>query len=229
MIFLAMGVVATHRWAVGFLYLVWFALLGAVLNIPMLATTVQKVDPDSRPFALESHPLTDPKVVALGRGAGREGSSPESADPARQYIDVHCGTKWEELDRGCRYFRTVDPPLAGRAELLARQHAPALPYARPRPGDALHALRHRVRQSIEDADKKIAAEVAESRQRYVVSDLAANDVGQARGRTRPGPPATRSGSRRGSRHEGDKFPWNQPVVLRSGRYVVHRDREACSG
>ena len=88
-------------------------------------------------------------------------------------------------------------------------------------GDAVHALRHRVRYH--GQARVIAEEVRASPQRYVVSDLlrtttnpnAVYDLAEWRaGDPLPGVVAAEQAA--------EDFPWNQPVVFRSGRYVVHR-------
>ena len=70
--------------------------------------------------------------------------------------------------------------------------------------------------------KQVVREVAESRQRYVVSDLkrTTKDHNRAYAVGAGGDPQALPEWL--AAKEGDKFPWNQPVVFRSGRYVVHR-------
>ena len=70
--------------------------------------------------------------------------------------------------------------------------------------------------------KRVAREVAESRQRYVVSDL----MRATKEKSRAYAPGEDGDSRKlpawFSPAERDKFPWNQPIVFRSGRYLVHK-------
>ena len=128
------------------LYLVWFALLGgdpehSVARQPPVA----KIDPGIPGHSrLERHPLTDradrrPVAAVLARGRLAGDSRPARAIHRRALRNELGGarTTWRE------YPATRRPAArARRTQLLARQHAPALPDARPRPGDAVHALRH---------------------------------------------------------------------------------------
>src|SRR5205823_8422469 len=105
-----------HRWAFGFAYLVWFALVGVILNVPALAKPALELDPRFQVIRLEHHPLSNPAIITLWPRCWREGGSPELRDKLATYTDVFCGTNWEELEDVARFLRTVDPPL-GPGEL----------------------------------------------------------------------------------------------------------------
>lgn len=151
--FLGMALIAGQRWCFGFAFLVWFLAVGVLVNLaelyPPVMPAVRAIDPADRHVKFEKHPLLDWQVMKLWPRCWTEGGSPEIRDKLGQYTDVHCGTNWHDLNAVATYLRTVEPPLGPRAELLARQHAPAVPDAGPRPGDAVHALRHRVRHPVE--------------------------------------------------------------------------------
>jgi hypothetical protein len=69
---------------------------------------------------------------------------------------------------------------------------------------------------------RIASEVAASRQRYVVSDL----MRMTYYKDQAYAPGANGDSRRLPQwfpaSQRNAFPWNQPIVFRSGRYVVHK-------
>jgi hypothetical protein len=225
LLLLAMAIVATHRWAFGFLYLIWFALVGAILNIPALATPVKNLDPQFPQIRLERHPLTDPRVAALLPRCYREGSTPEIRDRLGHYTETHWGTHWVELGEVADSLRAIEPPL-GHGELncwhdtthplyLMLDLDPATRYMHY--GTALG-----IRSLGDWTKKRIAKEVAESRQRYVVSDLMRMtwDPALARAPGAGGDP-TRLPDWFPAAERG-KYPWNQPIVHRSGRYLVHK-------
>jgi len=223
-VLLGMAVIASNRWAFGFLYLVWFLFLGLLLNLTSLVSTEQIPAPGLPAIRLEHYgPLTDPRGLKLWPRCLRKGGTPEMRDRTGRYIEIHCGTNWEQLDEVARFLRQVEPPL-GPGELncwndsthslyLTLDLEPATRYmhygtvfAIPSKGDW---IRHRV-----------AMEVRESRQRYVVADLARMSWDRALPQVpgAGGDPLKLPGWFPDS--ERDKFPWNQKLVFRSGRYVV---------
>jgi hypothetical protein len=222
---LAMGVLAAHRWAFGFVYLLWFAALAVVLNF----TTLVPKDVDPAPgltvVRLEQYPLTDPKILSLWPRCWREGSSPELRDRLGQYTDVHCGTNWERLDEVAQFLRAVEPPLGPR-ELNCWHDATHPLYLMLDLDPATRYMHYGTALAIPSEGnwikKKIAEEVEESPQRYVVADLGRMtwdrrlpQVGGAGGDPFRLPRWFPVSQR-------DKFPCNQELVFRSGRYVVYR-------
>jgi hypothetical protein len=191
----------------------------------LLATTVQKIDPGIPAIRLERHPLTDARVIALIPRCYWEGSTPEIRDRLGQYIDLHCGTRWEELNEVAEYLRALDPPL-GPGELNCWHDSTHPLYLMLDLDPATRYMHYGTVLAIRSPDdrirKQVAREVAESRQRYVVSDLkrATQDHARAYEPGAGGDPLRLPEWL--SATEGDKFPWNQPVVFRAGRYVVHR-------
>jgi hypothetical protein len=217
---LAMAVLAARRWAVGFPFLVWFAVTGAALNLAGSGPTVATFNRWFPAVRLERHPLADPAVLAAWPRCWREGSSPELRDRLGQYNDVHCGTRWRNLDAVAQFLRSVEPPIGDRELTCWHDGTHPLylmldvePSTRYMHFGTVFALRSKV--------EAIRAEVAASPQRYVVSDLRRMtyrlaDAYAPGARGEHSLPAWLPRSQRGV------FPWNQPVVFRSGRYVVHR-------
>jgi hypothetical protein len=206
---IALAVVAGQRWCVGFAYLVWFAAVGVLVSVAHL------------PLRVEPHRLTQPGVLELWPRCWREGSSPELRDRLGQYTQSPWGTNWEELTDVARYLRGVEPPL-GPGELNCWHDTTHPLYLMLNLDPATRYMHYGTAFGIRPKREVIAEEVRASRQRYVVSDLLrmtwdrdkVYDPAQWRaGDPLPAwlPPAERA-----------KFPWNQPVVFRSGRYLVHR-------
>jgi hypothetical protein len=221
---LGMGVVASYGWAFGFAYLVWFAAAGAVVNFTILAPP-DRAAPGVPVLRVEQHPLTDPKVMGLWPRCWREGSSPALRDRLAQFPDIHCATNWEQLSDVARYLRAADPP-PGPGELNCWHDSTHPLYLLLDLDPATRFLHYGTVLGIPSegdwVKRRVAAEVGASRQRYVVADLARMtwDRKQA---YEPGAggdplrlPAWFPVSQR------DRFPWNQELVYRSGRYVVYR-------
>ena len=134
---------------------------------------------------------------------------------------MHCGTKWQELNAVAAYLRTVDPPLRdGELNCWHDSTHPLYLVLDLKP--ATRFMHYGTVFGITAKRAAVAREVSDSGQKYVVSDLLRttwnrNAVYDPRS-WRAGdplpvwlPPAER-----------ERFPWNQPVVFRSGRYLVHR-------
>ena len=225
--------VAGQRWCFGFAYLLWFVAVGALVNLaecaPATAPTVRAVDPASPWAKFEKHPLANRAVMELWPRAWIEGGSPELRDRLGQYTDIHCGTRWGELTAVAGYLRTVDPPL-GPGELNCWHDSTHPLYLMLDTDPATRYMHYGTAFGIADAPapgerskrEQIADAVRASRQRYVVSDLVRatwdRDAPYKAESWRTGDPLPvwlSAAERR-------KFPWNQPVVFRSGRYVVHR-------
>ncbi len=223
-IFLGMGVIATHRWAFGSMYLLWFVFLGVLLNCTSLVPPEQHPGPGFPAIRLEHYyPLTHPGSMKLWTRCWREGSTPEMRDRVGTYIDVHCGVNWERLDDVAKFLRTVEPPL-GPGELNCWNDSTHSLYLSLDLEPATRYMHFGTVFAIPSKDdwvkKRIAKDVRESHQRYVVADLARMVWDRALVQA-PGadgdplklPPWFADSER-------TKFPWNQKLVFRSGRYVV---------
>ncbi|QEG27462.1 hypothetical protein GobsT_22180 [Gemmata obscuriglobus] len=233
---LAFAVVAAQRWCFGFLYLVWFVAVGALLNLADtypndIAPWVYKLDPADAKGKFEKHALADGEIMKLWGRALTEGDTPELRDRIGQYTGVHCGTNWEDLTSVASHLRAIEPPL--RAGELNCWHDSTHPlYLMLDLDPATRYMHYGTAFDIKELGplspgqktkrEQIADAVRASRQRYVVSDL-------LRTNQDPRAPYRSESWRNGDPlpvwlpdHERQKFPWNQPVVFRSGRYVVHR-------
>jgi hypothetical protein len=221
LLFLGMAIVSTHRWAFGFAFLCWFAILAAILNIPFL-------DPVARAFPTllaETHevqdPLTDYSIMRLWPRCWREGGSAELRDKLAHYTDIHCGTNWEELENVGNYLKTLNPPI-GPGELNCWHDSTHPLYLMLNLEPATRYMHYGTVMAIRKQVGQIAADVAASRQRFVVSDLLrmTNDTNEAYARGAGNDPHRLPSWFPISQRA--KFPWNQPIVFRSGRYLVHK-------
>jgi hypothetical protein len=223
---LGMAMLATQRWAFGFLYLLWFAFLAVLLNFTSLVSPTEIPAAGLPAIRLEHYgPLTDPSMLKLWPRCWREGSSPELRDQLGVYINIHCGVNWEELRDVATFLRTLDPPLRN-GELNCWHDSTHSLYLTLNLDPATRYMHFGTVFGITSKDdwikKRIAEEVRASRQRYVVADLARLAQDRAKPH-QPGPggdrqklPAWFPDSAK------DKFPWNQKLVFRSGRYVVYQ-------
>jgi hypothetical protein len=217
---LAMAVLAGHRWAVGFPFLAWFAVAGVALNLTGTGPAVASFNRWFPAMRLERHPLADPAVLAVWPRCWREGSTPELRDRLGQYNDVHCGTRWRDLDAVARFLRTVEPPLGDR-ELTCWHDGTHPLYLTLNVEPSTRYMHFGTAFSLRGKVGVIGAEVAASPQRYVVSDLRRMTYRLADA-SAPGAHGEHSLPAWFPRSQRGVFPWNQPIVFRSGRYVVHR-------
>lgn len=208
LLLLGMALVASQRWCFGFAYLVWFVAIGVLVNV----STQSKIEP---------HTLSRADVVKLWPRCWSEGSSPEIRDQLGQFTNTAWGTNWRELNDVADYLRTVDPPL-GPGELNCWHDTTHPLYLMLDLDPATRYMHYGTAFGIPSKRDVIAEEVRASRQKYVVSDL-------LRTTWHPQKVYDPASWREGDplpvwlpANERAKFPWNQPVVFRSGRYVVHK-------
>ena len=198
---MGLAVVAAAGWSVGFAFLVWF-LVGGL-------------------FSADPHPLLKRDVLKLWPRCWREGSSAALRDALGVYTDVHVGTTWEDLGRVAGFLRAVEPPLRDR-ELTCWHDSTHPLYLMLNLEPSTRYMHFGTAFDIRKQAARIADEVAASPQRYVVSDLrrmtwdTAKPLEGGAGGDPLKLPAWFPKSQR------DKYPWNQPVVFRAGRYVVHK-------
>ncbi len=222
--FLALAVLSSRGWAVGFVYFVWFLAVGLALNLcvalPRTAPWVNAADPRLRSITFEKHPLLDARLVRMWPRCWKEGSSPALRDQLGWYVDVHCGTKWTDLEGVAVYLRTVQPPVGDR-ELTCWNDSTHPLYLMLDLEPSTRYMHFGTVLPLQSKEAQIRHEVARCPQRYVVSDLhrMCYDTAEAYAPGADGPlslPAWFPVSQRGN------FPWDQPIVFRSGRYLVHR-------
>ena len=221
LLLLGMAVVATQRWAFGFVYLVWFALLSVLSNLPALAPVEVACEPVLLNVRGYQDPFSDLKLFRLWPRCWREGSTPELRDQLGQLIHIHCGTNWEDLDAMARYLKTIDPPL-GPGELNCWHDSTHPLYLMLDLEPATRYMHYGTAFGIRAQVATIAEEVRNCRQRYVVTDL----MRMTRNSDLAYVPGADNDPHRLPRwfpvSQRQFFPWNQPIVFRAGRYLVHK-------
>ena len=217
---LALAVLASRGWCVGFPFAVWYAVLGAACLVPSIQDEIRAFNATSPIVQIDRHPLTNPRMVRLWPRCWSEHGSAELRNELGQYTHVHCATNWVELEAVAQFLQTVEPPIRDRELTCWHDSTHPLylmldvePSTRYMHFGTVFALRGKV--------EGIRVEVASSPQRYAVSDLRrmTYHLGKAYALGERGPlslPGWFPSSERG------RFPWNQPIVFRSGRYFVHR-------
>ena len=146
--------------------------------------------------------------------------SPELRDRLRQY-PVHCVPTWTDLAAVEGYLRAVEPPLRD-GELLTFHDSPHPLYLSLNLRPATRYLHFGTVFGMRSQQPRVAAEVRAAAPRYVVSDLkrmtwvhGTDAAPDARGDPQSLPAWLPLSQR-------DRFPWDQPIAFRSGRYAVHR-------
>lgn len=164
------------------------------------------------------HPLLDPQRLALWPRTWREGSSTEMRDRLA-LIDARNSTGWQDLAR-VREFLTGLNLRDG--ELTCYNNSTlSLYFDLDLHPSTRFLLFDMLLNFFPSRREEIRHDLNDSRQRYVVSDLRSVDLtrGQAAAEL-PGRPLSLPPEFPGN--WSSLFPWNEPIVFRSGRYVVQR-------
>jgi hypothetical protein len=192
-VFLAIAILTTRSLPVG------------LCMLPILALTHE-------PPYRESAARFSVAVTAL-----RQGITPADRDRLSYFRGVHCSTQWVPLMQVANYLRQVTPPLQDH-ELIAWNDSthPLYWVLDLRPG--IRFLHVGTAWEIAPRRAEILAEVQAARPRYIVSDLARMtwDRHAPQSGDEPRLPDWFPAAYR------DVYPWNQPIVFRAGRYLVHR-------
>jgi hypothetical protein len=205
---LALAIVSAAGWCVGFAAVVYL----------ILAAVLVSVVPSLRGTPIEQHRLLSPAVMQHWPRCWREGSSAALRDQLGVYTHIHVGTTWEDLERVAAFLRSLEPPLGDR-ELTCWHDSTHSLYLMLNLEPSTRYMHFGTALDIRKQAPRIAAEVAASPQRYVVSDLRRMTWDPVAPLHIDEPlklPGWFPRSQRGV------FPWNQPIVFRSGRYLVHK-------
>lgn len=213
---LALAVLGARGWKPAILMLTWVAGVGLLW---FFVDPRPGVSEDLRP-AFARPPLANPATLRLWPRCWSAGSTPELRDRLGRLAPVHCKPEWVHLQRVAEFLRTVDPPLRD-GELTCWHDSTHPLYMMLDLEPSTRYMHFGTVLAMRKHAAEVAGDVAASRQRYVVSDLRRitwdDDAPNAPGELdRPSLPEWVPDRFR------DQFPWNQPVVFRSGRYVVHR-------
>ncbi len=141
---------------------------------------------------------------------------PALRDRLGHFTDTPWGTNWSDLGEVEAYLGTVQPPLADR-ELTCWHDSTHPLYLKLGIEPSTRYMHFCTVFPLRGKLSEIRGDLIRSPQRYVVSDL----MRMTRNPARAGEGGSGLPEWLPSR-ERERFPWNQPVVFRSGRYVVHR-------
>jgi hypothetical protein len=220
---LGLAVLAIHRWPVGPVFLGWCVAAGLVNEFagdsPWL-TRLRREYPLTCRVAVPDHPIARRDRLALW-GRCWTDDSWELKDRLTFYHDIHCAPDWADLQRVADFLATKD--LKDR-ELICWHDSthPLYVWLNVRPAirypHVITAMKFRSKRD------QIRREAFESPARYVVSDLVPATYLCPVGPAPPPGPATALPPDFPAWGKA-VYPWNQPVVFRAGRYVVHEVRD----
>jgi hypothetical protein len=210
--FLALALLASRGIPVGFVG------LGLLVAQWGFAQTAPPPNLRTWAFPADTPRVFDARTRALWPRCFVREASPELQDDLMQ-LPVHCVPTWADLNAVENFLRAVQPPLKD-GELLAFHDSPHPLYLSLNVRPATRYMHFGTVLRIRSQQEKIASEIRAAKPRFVVSDLKRMTWYTERAEQPGSPyPAWFPASER------DKFPWNQPVVFRSGRYLVHE----CTG
>ena len=222
-VFLAMLILSMQRWAYAFLSMVWFIVAVVLLSLFQHDNEWTWIDAHNEAMPgieLTTHPLLDPDKLQAWPRCFTEGGTPQLWDRLSQQGRTPFGTEWQDLSNVADYLE--HETTVGDYELTCWNDATHPLYLMLSIEPSTRYMHFGTAFRLRSKADEISCDVATSRQRYVVSDLRymtySYDKSQILG---PGndplelplwfPVSQRS-----------QFPWNLPIVYRSGRYLVHR-------
>lgn len=219
---LGLAVLAMHRWPVGPVFLVWCVAAGLLNQLAGDGSglrTFQRSRPVSARVVFPDHPITQSGRLALWPRCWTDGSW-ELKDQLANYHENHCAPDWADLRRVADFLAGQD--LVDR-ELICWHDSthPLYVWLGVRP--AIRYPHVITAMKFKSKREQIRREALASPARFVVSDLVPATYLSPIGPPPPPGPTTELPARFPA-WRTEVFPWNQPVVYRAGRYVVHEMR-----
>jgi hypothetical protein len=217
---LGLAVLAAHRWPVGQLFLAWCLISGLANEWFGERETFarwQSEYPKVMRVAVPHHPIARSDRLTLWPQCFRDDSW-EFKDRLTCYPRIHCMPNWAELERVAVFLESKS--LNDR-ELICWHDSTHPLYVRLgiKPGIRYpHVI---TAMKFQSKREQIRREAFESPARYVVSDLVPIEYLHPMDEsTNPDAlPSNFPGWR------DEVYPWNQPVVFRAGRFVVHEVKD----
>jgi hypothetical protein len=225
-VLLALALLASQRWAVGFGFLTWFLLVATFRasekEVPAIAQASKWLlhrNPEFHTRYLIVHPLLRAQRLKLWPRCCVERSNADLRMRLACTGHSHCGTDWLQLERVAAFLHTIDPPLRDR-ELTCWHDSPHMLYLWLDLKPSIRFVHVANIVHIGPHQEDVRRELLACPQRYVVSDIERvlrrpEDAAAAGAGPLDLPPKFPA-------RELRYFPWNQPIVFRAGRYVVHR-------
>ena len=222
--FLAMLVLSMQRWAYACFSLIWFGMAAVIVGQYGSETKWTNLDDFNMALPalrMTTHPLLDSEKLQGWPRCFTEGSTPQQWDRLGQYTHIQCGTQWEDLSNVADYFRR-DDVHAGDYEITCWHDGTHPLYLMLSLEPSTRYMHFGTVYRLRSKAGEISRDVSTSHQRYVVSDLRRMTYSYAESQELgPGNdptvlPAWFPESQR------SQFPWNLPIIYRSGRYLVHR-------
>jgi len=201
-----------QRIPVGIPVLGWFLIQPLLALIPAYAEEAQSN------YFLAPHPLMEKHLYDVWPRCLREGSSAAMRNKLGQLNSSHCGTDWVQLELVADFLRTAN---LKDGELICWHDGTHRLYLLLNVKPGLRYMHLGTTWAFESKREAIAEEVRSKEARFVVSDLRllSGDMTRVLAPGEGGKwyrlPAWIPESQRKC------FPWNQRIVFRSGRYVVH--------
>lgn len=221
---LGLALLAAHRWPVGQVFLVWCITAGLVNEVAGESEWLKNLRRDHRvavQTVLPRHPITNPDRLALW-GRCWHDDAWELKDQLSFYPYIHCAPHWADLQSVADFLATKN--LKDR-ELICWHDSthPLYVWLGIKPGirypHVITALKFKSKR------EQIKQETFSSPARYVVSDLLPIEYESGRYFGSSSAGAVDSLPANFPAWCNDIYPWNQPVVFRAGRYVVHQVKE----
>jgi hypothetical protein len=220
---LALAVLAFHRLPIGPIVLAWCLTAGLINQSASNAGWLMRLKntyPITTHVIIPDHPICRPTRLALWPRCWRDDSW-ELKDRLTFYPSIHCTPNWTDLELVAEFLRTKN---LGDRELICWHDSTHPLYIRLgiKPGIRYpHVI---TVLSFKSKREQIRQEVFTSPARYVVSDLVPIDYLHSIDMSlRPGP--TNAAIADFPEWGPEVYPWNQPIVFRLGRFVVHEIKE----
>ena len=219
---LAMAFLAMYRWPVGQVLVAWCVVAGLLHNFAGDARwllTLQRANPLATRTFLPHHTIARSDRLALWARCWSDDTW-ELKDRLTFYHEIHCAPDWADLQRVADFLATRE--LKDR-ELLCWHDAthPLYVWLNVKPAirypHVITAMKFRSKRD------QLRREAFESPARFVVSDLVPVTYSHTLPPAPPPGPTSELPADFPSWGK-DVYPWNQPVVFRAGRYVVHEVR-----
>jgi hypothetical protein len=223
-VLLGLALLAAHRVPVGPIFLTWCLAAGIVNEVAGESEwfiSLQRSRPITMEVVVPHHPIARPERLRLWPRCWHDDSW-ELKDQLTFYHRIHCAPNWSDLQRVADFLATKD--LHDRDLICWHDTThPLYVWLGIKPGirypHVITAMKFKSKR------EQIRQETFSSPARYVVSDLVPVEYTSQMFLPAPRPGPADSLPPGFPSWGADVYPWNQPVVFRAGRYIVHEIKE----